>query len=169
MFINIEDLIPKMKDSELKDCLQEISEYSCFVRIEEARIREELKDAEKVLKVMFIGDYGKLLSTFNGGMLFSTKMYGVNTDDADFDLVKTNEYLHESNVIPNDYYVIAEEDYGDYICLKSDGSVKTVYLYGTEEGKMVSSWENIIEWLMDELIAGEELIANDQLEPYETE
>jgi len=47
MFINIEDLIPKMKDSELKDCLQEISEYSCFVRIEEARIRENLRMLKK--------------------------------------------------------------------------------------------------------------------------
>lgn len=172
--MDIEKLILTMKESELKRCLKEISTYSCFVALNQARDIQVVKDMQRKLNAVFVPDYGKMLSAFNGGMLFSTRVYGIDTEDSSMDLMKMNKYLQECGAMTEDVMAIAQEDYGDYICMRKDGSCPNVYLYGVDEDslgndgalKCIDVWEDIYAWLMDELVAGEEQIAEDELEPY---
>jgi len=167
--IDIERLVSKMKESELKKSLGAIAEYSCFVKLEQAHEVQRVKDYQKDVAATFHPDYGKMLSTFNGGMLFSTKVYGIEVDDGVMDLGKQNKYLHESNSVPSDMLAIAEEDYGDFICMKRNGSSAEVFAFGIDDSGILAcicTWNSIYEWLDDELVAGEELIATDNLDPY---
>ena len=172
--MDIEVIVARMKESELKNCLKEISEYSCFVDVQPAREKEVLQNAMRRLQVKFVNSYISMICTFNGGMLFSTKVYGAETEDTSFDLVSQNSYLHDEGALPKEVFAIAEEDYGDFICMRADGKSAEVFIYGIPEDAdmaiservCIGKWDSLYDWLMDELVAGEELIANDEIEPY---
>lgn len=91
--------------------------------------------------------FRELLKFFNGGKIYSpgTIIYGIDSEDVD-----SFKYITKANKtalkIPENYYIIAKLNYGDYICLNFLPPYDVIQWDNTNKRKYLS-WTSLELWL----------------------
>jgi len=166
--IDFEVLLTVIKGSKWEPSFKKIAELENYTRLfapyELPDLKELVGDAQKALGAKLPRDYCQLLQCVDGGWLFTTWMFSIyDPEDEDNDLVSVNLYLWENSLIPDDLLAIAQADFGDYVCIRRDGSSDEVTLWNPEENESSDEDPNLPTWLETEIDRAKYLMNEDLL------
>ena len=89
---------------------------------------------------------------FNGGEIFipGTKIFGI-TDEEEYSVKFNNGKKTRSNFnIPNNYLIIAQLNFGDFICIDLNYPNRIIQ-WDHEEDVEFDEWNSLEEWLSEQI------------------
>lgn len=91
--------------------------------------------------------FKEMLRLFNGGEIYAPgiKVYGIDKDD-ESDFIYISRINSTNLKIPENYYIIAKLNYGDYICLNFLPPFDVIQWDNTNKRKYLS-WSSLETWL----------------------
>ena len=166
--IDFEMLLTVIKGSKWESAFKKIAELKRYTRLAAPYVLQDLKaivnDVQEALSAKLTRDYCQLLQCIDGGWLFTTWMYSIyDPEDENNDLVSINLYLWENSLIPDELLAIAQADFGDYICIRRDGSSHEVIIWNPEESESSDDDASILAWLDTEIDRAKYLLGEDLL------
>lgn len=100
----------------------------------------------------------ELYQKFDGGevLIPGPTIFGIEPSKKRPDLKTANSYEKRMNFsIPNNYLIIAKLNFGDYICINLN-TPNDVIQWDHENDKIFCSWNNLEEWLQENVDSFEE-------------
>ena len=172
MRVDLEAACELLKDEigNLYPIFQKIIELEKYTLLEppyrnEYKIKH-FERAQQELNFKFVKDYYRFLVICDGGQLFLHTFYSIyNPDDENSDIVEVNNYLHETEAIPDDAVAIGETNYGAYFVQKKSGR-KGFGLWEPTEG-YIADYDDFNDLLVDLVNEAEYLLEEDSLFEYE--
>ena len=91
--------------------------------------------------------FRELLKLFNGGEIYSlgTRIYGIDKDDTS-SFLRISQTNRTNLKIPENYYIIAKLNYGDYICLNFLPPYDVIQ-WDSAKKRRYLSWNSLDMWL----------------------
>lgn len=114
--------------------------------------RTKIIEFENLNKISFPESYKNLLFLFNGGEIFipGTKIFGI-TDEEEYSVKFNNGKKTRSNFnIPNNYLIIAQLNFGDFICIDLNYPNRIIQ-WDHEEDVEFDEWNSLEEWLSEQI------------------
>lgn len=170
---NSKDMVVKTSLENAYNSLCELESYtylnSPVKNVDEKVIEltKQLSQVSGVPKVALTKDHINLLRCFDGGLLFGTLVFSLDSfhgDENDYDLYSINKMLYSRNELPHQLIAIAMLNYGDYIVATADASNELIGIWSMDEKRISGQWNTIGEWLEEECDIAKKLISENALE-----
>ena len=172
MFMNCEKLQSEFKGTSLENSVEMLCRFDLYHLLFKPLMSSSLKTVQRF--EFAPDDYLKWCRFCGGGDLQVCELLGEKGIDKDTGVRygTFDEYEKESREagLPEDYYVFAVANFGDYYCFRkssNDTKDENVYQWGIHEGEVVLVWESFSDWLSEQVNTWAEMIADDELDPVE--
>jgi cell wall assembly regulator SMI1 len=151
----------------------EVNKYVAGVHnLNEGTSIENIEALEKQLNIKLPSIYKEFLQMCNGGELFIPGTVLAQVYEPEKGTMRKGEsYLNESfqskrrwPKMPKSYLIIADLNYGDAVCIdldKSNGNDAEIIQWDHETGNVSRKWKGFVDWLMNEMEEGTELVDYD--------
>ena len=152
----------------IKPFIDEVNKYAKDVhKLNKGVSMDLIEECEEKLGIRLPLTYKYFLMMYNGGELFAlpsgtvlSEIYIESNGLRKKGVPYLDEVLNKDrrwSELPSEYIIIADTCDGDVICIDLNNSninEARIVKWSHEEGKVVESWDKLIDWLMDEMEIG---------------
>ena len=173
MRLDFDALQSRLKEGALRNAFARIIRLEDYTLLNppfvQGTVCKLVERAQQKLNAHFPADYVALMMCCDGGLLFTTEVFSLLSDDNEVDLVQVNTNLWTDRIVPERYLAIAMVNYGDYVALDRDGGTGTLTLWDVERKRPAGTWPDINSWLNEEIDNAATLIEQGVLLPIESD